>query len=76
MESAKVTGIEFPEALREISRRTGRIEASFSSKLVATLSPTKPVIDRFVLENFELKLPRWGLHDRESRIIESLSSSL
>ena len=58
MESAKVTGIDFPHALKEINRRTGRIEVSFASKLVATLDASKPVVDRFVLENFELKLPR------------------
>ena len=32
MESAKVTGIDFPYALKEINRRTGRIEASFSKR--------------------------------------------
>jgi hypothetical protein len=70
MESVKVTGIDFPDALKEINRRTGRIEASFASKLVATLDPSQPVVDRFVLENFELKLPRWGLLDRESKTLE------
>jgi hypothetical protein len=69
LESAKVTGIEFSKALTEINRRTGRIEASFASKLVATLNPLTPVIDKFVLENFELRLPRWGLPDRESKTI-------
>jgi hypothetical protein len=69
MESAKVTGIGFQDALKEINRRTGRIEASFASKLVATLDPSKPVVDRFVLQNFELRLPRWGLPDRESRTV-------
>jgi len=70
MESAKATGIDFPDALKEIYRRTGRIEASFSSKLVATVDQSKPVIDRFVLANFELRLPRWGLLERESETID------
>jgi hypothetical protein len=70
MESAKATGIEFPTALKEINRRTGWIEASFASKLVATVDPSTPVIDRFVLENFGLKLPRWGLSDRESKTVD------
>jgi hypothetical protein len=69
MESARLAGIGFPEALKEISRRTGRIEASFSSKLVATLDASQPVIDKFVLKNFGLKLPPWGLPDRESKTI-------
>jgi hypothetical protein len=33
------------------------------------LNPSTPVIDRFVLENFELKLPRWGLPERESETV-------
>jgi hypothetical protein len=70
LESAKAKGIDFPEALREINCRTGRIEASFASKLVATLDPSKPVIDKFVLQYFELRLPRWGLSDREAKTIE------
>jgi len=71
MESSKESGIEFPQALREIARRTNRIEASFASKLVATIDPSKPVIDKFVLENFGLRLPRWGLRDREARTIDA-----
>src|SRR5580692_11294340 len=67
LESSKVKGIDFPEALKEINGRTGRIEASFASKLVATLDPSKPVIDKFVLEHFELRIPRWGLKDREAK---------
>jgi hypothetical protein len=37
---------------------------------VATLDPSKPVIDRFVLEYFELRLPRRGLPDRERKTID------
>jgi hypothetical protein len=70
MEASKVNGIDFPSALKEIHRLTGRIEASFASKLVATLDPSKPVVDKFVLQNFDLKLPRWGLADRESKTVE------
>ena|ERR1700687_1246547 len=70
LESSKVNGIDFPEALKEISSRTGRLEASFASKLVATLDSSKPVIDKFVLKHFELRLPRWGLSDREVKTID------
>ena len=75
LESSKTKRIEFPEALTEINRRTGRIEASFASKLIATLDPAKPVIDKFILEHFELRLPGWGLPDREAKTI-SLYSNL
>jgi hypothetical protein len=69
LESAKAKTIDFPEALKEINRRTGRVEASFASKLVATLDPSMPVVDKFVLEYFDLPLPRWGLADREFKTI-------
>jgi hypothetical protein len=62
LESAKTTGIDFPEAFTTLKKATGRIEASFASKLVATLDPSKPVIDKFVLECFEMKLPQRGAH--------------
>jgi hypothetical protein len=70
LESSKAKGIGFPETLKEINNRTGRVEASFASKLVATLDASRPVIDRFVLEYFELHLPRWGLPDRERKTID------
>jgi hypothetical protein len=70
LESSKVKGIDFPEALKEINRLTGRIEASFASKLVATLDPSKPVIDKFVMQHFELRLPRWGSSDREAKTMD------
>jgi hypothetical protein len=70
MESSKLTGIDFPRALGEINARCKMLEASFASKLVATLDPSKPVIDEFVLEYFGLQLPRWGSAGRESKTIE------
>src|SRR5207245_3969888 len=68
-ESSKAKGIEFPEALQEVNRRTGRVEASFASKLVATLDPSKPVIDKFVLAHFELSLPRCGVSNQGLKTI-------
>ncbi len=70
MQSAKEAGIDFPIALGEIKRRTGLIEASFASKLVATLQPSTPVIDKFVLKNFGLALPARASAQRETRVIE------
>lgn len=70
MESSKLRGIEFPDALKEINRCTNRVEASFASKLIATLDPSKPVIDKFVLKHFELRLPRNGSADRELKTIQ------
>lgn len=70
MESSKLGGIDFPDALREINRLCGSIEASFASKLVATLDPSRPVIDKFVLEYFGMQLPRRGSEGREPKTIE------
>lgn len=52
---------------------TGRFEASFASKLVASLDPTLPVVDRVVLENFGLSLPYYYAADRERRILQVYS---
>ena len=74
LEQSKATPIRFPDALRAIRRGTDRLEASFASKLVATLDPGKPVIDKFVLSNFGLRLPGWGTAAREERVIEVYDS--
>lgn len=47
----------FQFVLQSIANKTGRLEASFSSKLIATIDPTKPVLDSVVLKNIGLKLP-------------------
>ena len=69
METAKAEGITFPVALRSLTTQTGRIEASFASKLVATLNPDCPVIDKFILGNFDLRLPYHYSSDRENKTI-------
>jgi hypothetical protein len=70
MQNAKQDGITFPEVLHALADQTKRIEASFTSKLMATLDPTKPIIDRFVLENFGLRLPSRNTINRESKTVD------
>jgi hypothetical protein len=70
METSKTKQIAFPDALQSLQRRTGWIEASFASKLVATLNPRMPVIDKFVLGHFGFKLPRYGRPQRIAQTIE------
>jgi hypothetical protein len=61
----------FAAVLRAIQRATGRIEASFASKLVATIDPDKPVIDSIVLKNLGFRLPTYGdVFARTTRIVE------
>jgi hypothetical protein len=67
LEASKASGITFTQALHVLLEQTSRYEASFASKLVATLHPEKPVIDQHVLRNFGLRLPS-GKH-REHRCV-------
>jgi len=70
METGKASGITFPQALKALLQRTSRVEASFASKLVATIDPNMPVIDKFVLGNFGLHLPHYNSPNRERRCID------
>ena len=58
----------FPAVLALLHKGTGRYEASFASKLVATLDPSKPVIDSIVLGNLGLRLPATNVPDRAERL--------
>jgi hypothetical protein len=61
----------FADVLRALHAATGRAEASFTSKLVASVDPDMPVIDAFVLKNVGLRLPRPGpIETRLARMVE------
>jgi hypothetical protein len=68
LESLKGTRVSFPDVFNALYRATGRYEASFASKLLATLNPDMPVIDSIVLGNLHLRLPPVRSKDRVSRI--------
>ncbi len=70
MESAKPHGMHFADALAALQRATGRLEASFASKLVASYRPALPVVDRFVLQSFGLSLPYQYAANRERIIVD------
>ncbi len=57
LEKNKNTHIEFKDILMDLYKKTGRMEASFASKLIATVNPKMPVIDKIVFKNVGLKLP-------------------
>lgn len=69
LERGKRDPTDFTEVLRALHAATGRYEASFASKLVATLYPDRPVIDRFVLANAGLRLPGPSAKDRPGEIL-------
>lgn len=57
MPRPKREALPFHDVLRALHHATGRWEASFASKLVATFDPSKPMIDAVVLTNVGLRLP-------------------
>jgi hypothetical protein len=57
MERAKREQLQFHVVLDLLHQATNRYEASFASKLIATINPSMPVIDSIVLKNLGLRLP-------------------
>jgi hypothetical protein len=71
--------LDFRKCLTRLQTVTGRIEASFTSKLLATLDPNLPVIDSVVLGHLGLRLPPWGAPDRIEKatdVYRSLTDAL
>lgn len=63
--------LTFEDVFYYIKNKTNRCEASFSSKLLATLNPDKPVWDMYVLENLGIKKIQSSSKNREQKIIEA-----
>lgn len=57
LEGLKTKNRTFKYILRKLHKRTGRLEASFSSKMYHTRNPDSPIIDKWVLKNMGLRLP-------------------
>lgn len=55
-EHYKTENSAFGEVLLILFRETGNIEPSFTSKMLATLDPQKPIWDRYIIQNLRLKL--------------------
>lgn len=55
-ENMKFTIPSFEKIITHIYEKTGNIEPSFSSKMLATIMPEKPIWDRYVLQNLNLEL--------------------
>lgn len=73
------TDVDFASVLRDLCQLTGRWEASFASKLVATFCPTEPVLDSVVLKNVGLRLPYASSMNRAAAICtihETLGSTM
>lgn len=70
-EDSKTKNMTFRDVLLAIHEKTGNVEASFSSKLVATNDPHKAVIDSVVFSNLGLSLPRYGEKNRLEKVCEA-----
>ena len=69
LQKNKNSNVIFSEVLSAIHKKTGRYEASFASKLVATIHSGQPVIDEFILRNAGLTLPYPKAKNREARMV-------
>ena len=70
LEGNKNGDIRFDDALLYFYKKFQRIEASFSSKLVATLNPHLPVWDSIVMKNLGLKRPAQSSANRIDETID------
>lgn len=52
--------------MTQLYNDTGRIEASFSSKMLASINPDQPIWDSIILKNFGKKAPAGNTVDRIS----------
>lgn len=48
--------IRFEDILNHLYKKTGNIEASFSSKMLATINPNMPIWDQYILSNLSLNV--------------------
>jgi len=55
-ENKNKSDLNFECIITHLYQKTGQIEASFSSKLLATVNPDMPIWDQYVLRNLDLKL--------------------
>jgi hypothetical protein len=64
--------LTFEETLCHLYNKTGRVEASFSSKLLATVNPQMPIWDTYVLRNTRIAAPKTAQKDRDKQLQESI----
>ena len=70
LEESKVASPSFEQVLLHLHDALGSFEASFSSKLVATIDPDQPIWDSHVLKNIGKSPPRCGTPARARKIVE------
>lgn len=68
-EESKKSLPTFGDTLYQLYDATGNVEASFSSKMIATLNPQMPIWDKYVVQNLKIKVPQYGDVKRMDTII-------
>ena len=62
LEQKKKEGVSFEETLDYLKGAEGRLEISFSSKLIHVINPQRPIWDNNVaVQHFGMKLPGYGV---------------
>jgi len=61
----------FADALRYMKKHGGKFDKSFVSKMIATIDPSRPVIDIWVSDFFGLQLPNTKSKHIETEIIRA-----
>lgn len=70
MEENKYQSPTFERTMNFLFEKLGRVEASFSSKLVATINPELPIWDSIVLKNLGKKAPAYYRKNRLQEAVE------
>jgi len=70
-EKAKHESMAYEDILEALYERTGMVEASFASKMIATLDDQCPIIDQYVLKNLGLMIAGTG---KEARLRSTIQT--
>lgn len=69
-DSLRKNNDNYSNVLGRLSRKTGRNEMSFASKIIATVNPEMPVIDKIVLSHLKISRPSYGsLNHRKDKSV-------
>ena len=74
MEKHKNEQITFEEILTHLYKVTSHVEASFASKLLATIDPNRAIWDANVLSQLSIPRPKMGQKDKIEQIKESVAT--
>ena len=71
LEKCKTTPMAFHDVLSFLYTAHHRVEASFASKLIATVQPDQPVWDSIVLKNLNISAPSYACKQRLEKTVDT-----